>query len=99
MLPLMEIVEVWDNAAHHFVNPELDKARKSLYLSAFNLGTTISKYTVPNRDGYISVIVDRNKGCKIPVSIKMEAQEINSLAKPFVLEHEKFIKLGRKKLY
>ena len=42
-LPLMEIVEVWDNAAHQFVDPQLEQARKSLYKTANDLGMAIAK--------------------------------------------------------
>lgn len=98
-LPLMEIVEVWDNAAHQFIDEEMERARKRMYKASYDLGTTIAKNTVPNRYGKISVIADEYNGLSIPDQFKEEAKEINALVPAFVEEHDKFIRLGHKKLY
>ncbi len=96
--PLNEFVETWDNAAHQFVDRDLEKAREKLYESAKALGLAIAGNTVPDRHGRISVVPDHMEK-PLPDWVKRDAKEINELAPTFVEHHENFIRLGRKKLY
>ena len=97
--PLYEFIEFWDNAAHEFIDEELENEKNNLYKAAYELGTTIARNTVPNRHGFISVKPDHLAGGPTPDWVINDAKEINALAPRFVELHEAFIRLGRKKLY
>ena len=97
--PLYKFVETWDNAAHQFIDSELENERKRLHEAANVLGGTIAKNTVPNGRGLISVKPDHLAGGPTPDWVIRDANEINSLVPQFVELHENFIRLGRTKLY
>ena len=97
--PLYCFVETWDNAAHQFIDEELERNRMILYEAGKNLGMKIAEKTVPNKNGFISVKPDSLPYGPTPDWVVNDAKEINSLVPTFVECHEKFIKLGRKKLY
>ncbi len=97
--PLNEFIATWDNAAHQFVDRDLEEARQKLYEAAKELGLAIACNTVPDRHGRISAKPDHVASGPTPDWVKRDAKEINELAPPFIEHHENFIRLGRKKLY
>ena len=81
------------------IDEELERNRMILYEAGKNLGMKIAEKTVPNKNGFISVKPDSLPYGPTPDWVVNDAKEINSLVPTFVECHEKFIKLGRKKLY
>lgn len=96
---LNEFIETWDNAAHEFLDEELESSKKELYKSAYALGTTIAKNTIPKGHGYRSVKPDSLPNGPTPQWVINDGKEINLLAPSFVEQHENFIRLGRERLF
>lgn len=99
--PLSHYVDHWHTVEHEFVNKSLDKAHKKVYASAYKLGLTIAKNTVPiGKDAYLrSVKPDGLPFGPTPDHIIEEAKEINALVPDFIHAHRKFVKLANSKLY
>jgi hypothetical protein len=97
--PLLRFVESWNNATHEFVDGKIERARKKLYRTGRVLGTSIARGTVHHGDNLISV---KPRGLPMgptPAWVIRDAESINALKLPFVKAHEKFIKIGKKRLY
>lgn len=97
--PLHCFVESWNNAAHEFVDGKIERARKRLYRKGRVLGTSIARGTVHHGDNLISV---KPRGLPLgptPDWVIRDAAAINALKLPFVKAHEKFVRLGKKRLY
>lgn len=94
---LNEFVETWDNAAHEFVDQDVEEKRKEIYDAAEKLALAIARYTTPSQFGYISVKPDSLPDGPTPDWIKDQAKEMNDCASEFVKEHEKFIRFCRAK--
>jgi|TARA_B100000315_G_C14255032_1_gene441484 hypothetical protein len=92
-------IEHWDNAAHEFVDNDLEQEKKKLYDAAFSLGRIIAEKTVPIRNDYISVKPDRLPAGPTPKWVIRDVKEINDLVPLFVECHERFIRLGRRRPY
>lgn len=99
--PLSRYVDTFETVEHEFVDKRLNVAHKKVYSSAFRLGTTIAKNTVPvGKSGYMrSVKPDDLHTGPTPEHIKKEAQEINNLVPSFIKAHKKFVRLATSKLY
>ena len=53
--PLDEFIHTWDNAAHEFLDPDLEHAKSELYSRCREHSSLIGKYTFPNNNGQQSV--------------------------------------------
>lgn len=94
---LYEFVETWGNAAHEFIDQDVEKKRKDIYESAKRLAGAIAQYTTPNQAGLISVKPDNLPHGPTPDWIEREAKEINDCADEFAAKHEDFIRFCHKK--
>lgn len=97
--PLNSFIENWDNAAHEFIDNDLEREKKKLYEAAYSLGSKIAVNTVPIHNDYISVKPDHLPAGPTPDWVIRDAKEINDLVPSFVECHENFIRLGRRRLY
>ena len=96
--PLNSFIENWDNAAHEFIDNDLEREKKKLYEAAYSLGSKIAVNTVPIHNDYISVKPDHLPAGPTPDWVIRDAKEINDLVPSFVECHENFIRLKEKQI-
>ena len=93
--PLNTVVEHWDDESHNFVNASLQSAKVRFFLAANALAEEISRHTVPDGNGNVSVIT-RNMDCEnLPDHVRQEAKKIDSKLPEFVESHESLVRLGQ----
>ncbi len=93
--PLYTVVECWGDESHNFVNPSLQEAKVRFCLAANALAEKISRYTVPDRNGNLSVITRDMDPENLPDHVREEAKEIDSKLPEFVESHEALVRLGK----
>jgi hypothetical protein len=101
--PLNTFVETWDSVEKEFRDSKLEAAKSKLYSSAEKLATEIARLTVPVGNGdFASVYSDsarREHGVDgRPDWVREEARTLNTLAAPFAVEYEAFVRLCRERL-
>ncbi len=95
LTPLTTVVECWNDESHSFINAHLQEAKIRFLLAANALAEEISRYTVPDGNGCVSVITRDMDRDNLPSHVKVEAQEIDSKLPEFVQSHEHLIRLGQ----
>jgi len=95
MAPLTTVVECWGDESHNFVNTSLQEAKLRFFSAANALAEKISRYTVPDRNGCLSVITHDMDRENLPDHVREEAKEIDSKLPEFVESHEALIRLGQ----
>lgn len=86
--PLYSVVETWTDEAHFFTHPEL-RGKQAIFIEAANeLGNEISRYTVPDGNGCVSVITRQMDPENLPAHVRAEAQAIDAKLPAFIQSHE-----------
>lgn len=96
---LHRFAQDWNSPDHEFVDKKLEKERKLLYEKGFAMASAIAKYTVPNQNGWISVVPDRIRGEPRPEWIREEAKLLNEAARQFSASYDRFIRIARPRLH
>lgn len=95
-VPLYTVVETWVDEAHFFSNQEL-RCRQIAFIKAANeLAFEIIRYTVPDDNGNISVIMRDMDPHNIPSYVRNEANSINAKLPAFLKSHENLLALCNK---
>ena len=100
--PLFEFSATWGNVENEFIDPKLEKEKKSLLALANQLVNEIAARTVPvgSTQGNISVFSDqlRATGNPRPPNVLEDARVLNAKASEFVPRYEAFVRTCRAKL-
>lgn len=93
--PLYNFADTWDTVEKEFINKQLEKERKSLYIAAKDLATEFAKQTVPVGSGdFISVYSDnaRAQGGSRPQHVLDSAKILNAKSSRFTPKYESFVR-------
>jgi len=97
--PISNFCYEWDNPQHQFNDPELEAQRSNLLRAANYFSGSIATNTVPRDSGIQSAIPKHvDSDGPFPEWVKQDIREIHQAADALVQEHEKMMRLGRKKL-
>jgi len=88
----------WDNAQHEFNDSALEAQRKQLLRAAKYFSEAIAYKTSPRRGMQSVVPEDVSSTGPFPEWIRRDICEIHLAAEALVDEHQKMIRLGRKRL-
>lgn len=96
VVPLNAIVETWKNESHYFVDKRL-RAKQMVFVKAANeLAHEIARYTVPDGNGYVSVITSQMDPENLPSHVRDEARAIDAKLPAFLRTHEELLALCNK---
>jgi hypothetical protein len=94
--PLDEFIHNWNNAAHEFLDPDLEHARSELYSRCREYSALIGKYTFPNNNGQQSVPPEWE--IEQPQKFELAVNELHDKAQEVVDSHERLVRKARRRL-
>lgn len=95
LAPLNTVANIWDDAAHSFINKELEQKRLQFVQAAYDLAMEIAGKTVPEGD-YVTVIPRGADPENLEQWVRDDARAIDAKLPVFINAHEELLKLGNK---